>query len=160
MVMNLSDANKNISVEQLIASIGSKYLCTPIEGPESSSQQTFQQSNGFTLVNPTDDWFPGKFVKYDWNLIGRTLGWVLLALWHVAYQDIFLWNSDYFDYVNMIINHKSLCMNERNFLKWCDRSWNNPKIRKILMIKKLSNLCTPDSDLLWQTVDCVQELFQ
>ncbi|XP_071534853.1 lipoyl amidotransferase LIPT1, mitochondrial [Panulirus ornatus] len=58
-VMNLSDAKKDISVEQLIASIGRKYLCNPMEGTESSSQQTFQQSNGFTLINPTDDWFPG-----------------------------------------------------------------------------------------------------
>lgn len=58
-VKNLTDICSEVSVEALIKSIGRKYLESPVEGGEHSSQQNYQQSNGYTLVNPTDDWFPG-----------------------------------------------------------------------------------------------------
>lgn len=72
LTMNLSDANEDISVEKLIASIGRRYLEFPSEKSDSSSQQIVQLSNGYTLINPTDDWFPGlgkletELASYTW----------------------------------------------------------------------------------------------
>lgn len=47
-VMNLSEMKTDISVEKVLTSVGRAFL---------GHQQ--QLANGFTLVNPTDDWFPG-----------------------------------------------------------------------------------------------------
>ncbi|XP_042232536.1 lipoyltransferase 1, mitochondrial-like [Homarus americanus] len=72
LVMNLKDANQDITVEQLITSIGRKYLESSVVGNEASSQQMIQLSNGYTLINPTDDWFPGlgkleaELSSYSW----------------------------------------------------------------------------------------------
>lgn len=57
-VMNLSELNEDITVDQLLTSIGRTYLQSPT-GSTESSQQVYQKSNGYTLINPTDDWFPG-----------------------------------------------------------------------------------------------------
>lgn len=72
LVMNLHDANEDISVQQLISSIGRKYLESSTKGIDASSQQMYQLSNGYTLINPTDDWFPGlakveaELSSYSW----------------------------------------------------------------------------------------------
>lgn len=54
-VMNLRDVSENISVESLLGSVGRKYLALPT----AESQLSRGGSNGFTLINPTPDWFPG-----------------------------------------------------------------------------------------------------
>ncbi|KAK7073743.1 hypothetical protein SK128_026798, partial [Halocaridina rubra] len=59
-VMNLSELNDEISVDQLLNSIGRTYLETPSDDSDASPQQLYQKSNGYTLINPTDDWFPGE----------------------------------------------------------------------------------------------------
>jgi len=54
-VMNLRDVSENISVESLLGSVGRKYLALPT----AESRLSRGISNGFTLINPSDDWFPG-----------------------------------------------------------------------------------------------------
>ncbi|CAL4168847.1 unnamed protein product [Meganyctiphanes norvegica] len=54
-VMNLRDVSDNISVESLLGSLGRKYLALPT----AESCLSRGGSNGFTLINPTPDWFPG-----------------------------------------------------------------------------------------------------
>lgn len=58
-VINLCDLNEDITVDQLLTSIGRTYLQSPTDSSESSSQQLYQRSNGYTLINPSEDWFPG-----------------------------------------------------------------------------------------------------
>ncbi|KAK3870157.1 hypothetical protein Pcinc_024587 [Petrolisthes cinctipes] len=51
-VANLGDiGGKDMTVEKLLASLGRTYLTEQEQDP--------RLANGFTLVNPTDDWFPG-----------------------------------------------------------------------------------------------------
>ncbi|XP_063586095.1 lipoyl amidotransferase LIPT1, mitochondrial-like [Penaeus indicus] len=57
-IMNLKEVTSEITVEELIKSIGQKYLETTGKD-QLMAKQNFQRSNGYTLVNPTDDWFPG-----------------------------------------------------------------------------------------------------
>lgn len=59
-VMNLNEVTSEITVEELIKSIGQKYLETTGKDGKLMAKQNYQRSNGYTLVNPTDDWFPGK----------------------------------------------------------------------------------------------------
>lgn len=47
-VMNLSELQPNINVEQVLTSVGKAFL-----------GQDHHLANGFTLVNPSDEWFPG-----------------------------------------------------------------------------------------------------
>jgi len=54
-VMNLREVSENISVESLLGSVGRKYLALPT----AESRLSRGGSNGFTLINPTNDWFPG-----------------------------------------------------------------------------------------------------
>lgn len=54
-VMNLRQVCDNISVESLLGSLGRKYLALPT----AETQISRGGSNGFTLINPTPDWFPG-----------------------------------------------------------------------------------------------------
>lgn len=54
-VMNLREVSENISVESLLGSVGRKYLALPT----AESRLSRGGSNGFTLINPTSDWFPG-----------------------------------------------------------------------------------------------------
>lgn len=54
-VMNLREVSENISVESLLGSVGRKYLALPT----AESRLSKGISNGFTLINPTADWFPG-----------------------------------------------------------------------------------------------------
>lgn len=58
-VMNLNEVTSEITVEELIKSIGQKYLETTGKDGKLMAKQNYQRSNGYTLVNPTDDWFPG-----------------------------------------------------------------------------------------------------
>lgn len=52
-VANLGDVGgKDMTVEKLMACLGRTYLTEQEQDP--------RLANGFTLVNPTDDWFPGK----------------------------------------------------------------------------------------------------
>ena len=47
-IMNLSEVKQDITVEQVLTSVGRSFL-----------GHQHQLANGFTLVNPTDEWFPG-----------------------------------------------------------------------------------------------------
>lgn len=58
-VMNLNELNEELTVDQLLTSIGRTYLQSRSNASELSAKQLYQNSNGYTLINPTDDWFPG-----------------------------------------------------------------------------------------------------
>lgn len=58
-VINLGDLNADITVDQLLTSIGHNYLESPVDASCGTPQEAYQRSNGFTLINPSEDWFPG-----------------------------------------------------------------------------------------------------
>ncbi|XP_076045448.1 lipoyl amidotransferase LIPT1, mitochondrial-like isoform X2 [Oratosquilla oratoria] len=69
-VQNLKALNEDLSVEKLLESVGKKYL-------EMGVMERSQCSLGFTLINPSDDWFPGlggiKAEMESWQfLYGKT----------------------------------------------------------------------------------------
>lgn len=49
--MNLCELKPDITVEQVLTSVGKAFL-----------GQEHHLANGFTLVNPSDEWFPGECV--------------------------------------------------------------------------------------------------
>lgn len=76
-VMNLKDLASEICVEELLKSVGRKYLEMAGKGDQQTAIQNYQRSNGFTLINPTDDWFPGlakieEELSSDTWLYGKT----------------------------------------------------------------------------------------
>lgn len=59
-ILNLYEENPNLNVGGLMDSIGWEYLRTdPLELKDNGLEYANLQ-NGFQMVNPTEDWFPGK----------------------------------------------------------------------------------------------------
>ncbi|XP_039282240.1 lipoyltransferase 1, mitochondrial isoform X2 [Nilaparvata lugens] len=70
---NLSQMNPSISVGHLLNAVGWEYLRRKPMSLEDGGSQLISRQNGFQLVNPTDDWFPGlakirdEFESWDWR---------------------------------------------------------------------------------------------
>ncbi|XP_068207200.1 lipoyl amidotransferase LIPT1, mitochondrial [Palaemon carinicauda] len=58
-VVNLSELKDDLTVDQLLTSIGRSYLHSSNDNSSLSPEQLYQRSNGYTLINPSEDWFPG-----------------------------------------------------------------------------------------------------
>lgn len=59
-ILNLCEENPDLTVSGLMTSIGWEYLRThPLELIDNGMEYANQQ-NGFQLINPTENWFPGK----------------------------------------------------------------------------------------------------
>lgn len=56
---NLSDVNSNITVQRLISTIGWEYLRTTALSKQDGGWNFVAKQNGFQMINPTDEWFPG-----------------------------------------------------------------------------------------------------
>lgn len=56
--MNLCEENSNINVESLMSAIGWEYLRT--NALTLGDKQHVSEQEGFQLINPTEQWFPGK----------------------------------------------------------------------------------------------------
>lgn len=59
---NLGDVNSQVTVESLQTALGYEYLRTPAARLIDGGDNQISKQRGFQYVNPTDDWFPGKFV--------------------------------------------------------------------------------------------------
>lgn len=70
---NLTQINPSISVGQLLNTVGWEYLRRKPISLEDGGSQLISKQNGFQLVNPTDDWFPGlakireEMESWDWR---------------------------------------------------------------------------------------------
>lgn len=70
-ILNLSEENPDLSIGGLMDSIGWEYLRThPLELNDEGMEFANLQ-NGFQMVNPTEDWFPGKEHIYILNYIPK-----------------------------------------------------------------------------------------
>jgi len=59
-VMNLCDVNSHVKLEKLLGIIGWEYLRTCPYSAEDRGEDFIGKQLGFQLINPTDQWFPGK----------------------------------------------------------------------------------------------------
>lgn len=59
-VMNLCDMNSHVKLEKLLGAIGWEYLRTCPYSAEDRGKDFIGKQRGFQLINPTDQWFPGK----------------------------------------------------------------------------------------------------
>lgn len=58
--VNLHDINPHITVEKLISALGWEYLRSSPISLEDGGLEYASKQGGFQLINPTEDWFPGK----------------------------------------------------------------------------------------------------
>ncbi|KAF5274518.1 hypothetical protein FQA39_LY07130 [Lamprigera yunnana] len=58
-ISNLCEENPKIEVKGLLTAIGWEYLRTPINSLKDGGKNLANKQNGFQLVNPTEQWFPG-----------------------------------------------------------------------------------------------------
>lgn len=58
-VINLSELKTDLTVDQLLTSIGRSYLHSANDSASLTPEQLYQRSNGYALINPSEDWFPG-----------------------------------------------------------------------------------------------------
>uniref|UniRef100_A0A1B0GKE1 BPL/LPL catalytic domain-containing protein n=1 Tax=Lutzomyia longipalpis TaxID=7200 RepID=A0A1B0GKE1_LUTLO len=76
-VKNLTDANKQVNVPQLLSAIGYEFLRTNATELIDGGRELVMKQRGFQLINPTEKWFPGitalkdNFEAWDWRY-GRT----------------------------------------------------------------------------------------
>jgi len=59
-VMNLCDVNSHVKLEKMLGAIGWEYLRTCPYSAEDRGEDFIGKQRGFQLINPTDQWFPGK----------------------------------------------------------------------------------------------------
>ncbi|KAF4529403.1 hypothetical protein B566_EDAN003497 [Ephemera danica] len=75
-VRNLSHVEPAVTIPGLLRAIGREFLRSDSEGRD-LGQNAINQQRGFTLVNPTDDWFPGlekireEYSSWTWRF-GKT----------------------------------------------------------------------------------------
>ncbi|XP_050344667.1 lipoyltransferase 1, mitochondrial isoform X2 [Nymphalis io] len=76
-VVNLSDMDNRVTVENLQTAVGYEYLRTPALQLEDGGERQISKQRGFQFINPTEDWFPGlselknELQTWDWSF-GRT----------------------------------------------------------------------------------------
>lgn len=58
--MNLCEENPKINVDGLLSAIGWEYLRTPFNSLKDGGKQLASRQNGFQMINPTEQWFPGN----------------------------------------------------------------------------------------------------
>ncbi|KAB7503476.1 Lipoyltransferase 1, mitochondrial [Armadillidium nasatum] len=74
---NLQDFAPDMTVEKLLESVGRNFLNYKTTEEDDHESKTDVRSDGFTLINPTEDWFPGldeiKENLKSWNwFVGMT----------------------------------------------------------------------------------------
>lgn len=70
-VMNLCDVNSHVKLEKMLGTIGWEYLRSCPYSAEDRGEDFIGKQRGFQLINPTDQWFPGKcklFSTFIFNL--------------------------------------------------------------------------------------------
>lgn len=59
-VRNLIDVHPHIRSDILLSAIGWEYLRTDARSLIDGGNDLVQQQKGFQMINPTEEWFPGK----------------------------------------------------------------------------------------------------
>ena len=77
---NLADNNDNINFERLLNAIGWEYLRTTALTLEDGGNELIGKQRGFQLINPTDQWFPGKFFHFIIIIINITRGFIIIII--------------------------------------------------------------------------------
>lgn len=61
-MMNVCEENPNASVSCLTKAVGWEFLRTRALSLIDGGLELAHQQKGFHLINPTDNWFPGKHI--------------------------------------------------------------------------------------------------
>lgn len=61
-MMNLSEENPQVTVPNLKKAVGWEFLRTKALSLKDGGMELAQQQKGFHMVNPTENWFPGKLL--------------------------------------------------------------------------------------------------
>lgn len=91
--VNLSELHSNITIPNLMAAVGWQYLRTTPLTHKDAGWAHVQQQNGFQMVNPTDEWFPGlekiknELSSWEWRF-GSTPEFVASKEYDIGYGDI------------------------------------------------------------------------
>lgn len=59
--MNLSEECPKITVDGLLTAVGWEFLRTTPNSLIDGGKELASRQNGFQMINPTEQWFPGKF---------------------------------------------------------------------------------------------------
>ncbi|CAH1103532.1 unnamed protein product [Psylliodes chrysocephalus] len=76
-VMNLREENPNVEISNLIKAVGWEYMRTHALKLIDGGMELANKQNGFQMLNPTNDWFPGlneirnELTSWDWHY-GKT----------------------------------------------------------------------------------------
>lgn len=62
MVKNLNEVNHHIQCDQLLNAVGWEYLRTKSLKLEDGGHKLIERQKGFQMINPTEEWFPGKLI--------------------------------------------------------------------------------------------------
>ncbi|KAK4871545.1 hypothetical protein RN001_015669 [Aquatica leii] len=71
-ILNLCEENPKINVKGLLSAIGWEYMRTPVNSLKDGGKYLANLQNGFQMVNPTEQWFPGlnaireNLCSWDW----------------------------------------------------------------------------------------------
>lgn len=61
--MNLCEENPQVSVSSLIKAVGWEFLRTKAISMKDGGMELAYKQKGFHMVNPTENWFPGKTIN-------------------------------------------------------------------------------------------------
>ena len=59
--VNLSELHPGITMNDLMAAVGWQYMKTDDLSKSDKGWRQVQKQKGFQMVNPSEEWFPGKF---------------------------------------------------------------------------------------------------
>lgn len=71
-ILNLCEENPKIGITGLLGAVGWEYLRTPVNSLKDGGKDLANKQNGFQMINPTEQWFPGitelrnKFSDWKW----------------------------------------------------------------------------------------------
>lgn len=58
--MNICEENPKVSVKKLFNTVGWEYLRTAALTVKDGGMELAHKQKGFQMINPTEQWFPGK----------------------------------------------------------------------------------------------------
>lgn len=61
--MNLCEENPKINVQQLSTAVGWEFMRTTALSLQDGGMELANQQKGFQMVQPSEQWFPGKYLN-------------------------------------------------------------------------------------------------
>lgn len=62
-VKNIKEVHAQIDSDSLLNAVGWEYLRTKALSLEDGGHKLIQQQKGFQMINPAEEWFPGKKIN-------------------------------------------------------------------------------------------------